>query len=172
MYLDNRRADTHAGNLRANAFGDNGWLVDRRSLDRAAERRALVAGLRATPASIAPKYFYDDAGCALFAEICRLPEYYPTRVEAAIFERHRAAIVTAITTAGRAVLFAGGTVVISLVGLAAMRLEYLYGTAAVTVAGVLIVLIASMTLLPAILGFAGSKIDRLRVPFVRGSSLT
>jgi dimethylhistidine N-methyltransferase len=96
MYLDNRRADTHAGNLRANAFGDNGWLVDRRSLDHAAERRALVAGLRATPASIAPKYFYDDAGCALFAEICRLPEYYPTRVEAAIFERHRAAIVTAI----------------------------------------------------------------------------
>jgi RND superfamily putative drug exporter len=79
-----------------------------------------------------------------------------------------AAIVTAITTAGRAVLFAGGTVVISLVGLAAMRLEYLYGTAAVTVAGVLIVLVASMTLLPAILGFAGTKIDRLRVPFVRG----
>ncbi|MBI5090087.1 MAG: MMPL family transporter, partial [Actinobacteria bacterium] len=79
-----------------------------------------------------------------------------------------AAIVTAITTAGRAVLFAGGTVVISLLGLAAMRLEYLYGTAAVTVVGVLIVLIASMTLLPAILGFAGRNIDRLKVPFVRG----
>src|SRR5204863_5226955 len=78
------------------------------------------------------------------------------------------AVVTAVTTAGRAVLFAGGTVVISLIGLAAMGLEYLYGTAAATVTGVLIVLVASMTLLPAILGFAGRSIDRLRVPLVRG----
>jgi RND superfamily putative drug exporter len=78
------------------------------------------------------------------------------------------AVVTAVTTAGRAVLFAGGTVVISLVGLAAMRLEYLYGTAAVTVTGVLMVLVAAMTLLPALLGFAGHSIDRLRLPFVRG----
>jgi RND superfamily putative drug exporter len=78
------------------------------------------------------------------------------------------AVVTAVTTAGRAVLFAGGTVVISLVGLAAMQLEYLYGTAAVTVTGVLMVLVAAMTLLPAILGFAGHSIDRLRLPFVRG----
>jgi RND superfamily putative drug exporter len=78
------------------------------------------------------------------------------------------AVVSAITTAGRAVLFAGGTVVISLVGLAAMRLEYLYGTAAVTVTGVLMVLIAALTLLPALLGFAGRSIDRLRLPFVRG----
>ena len=78
------------------------------------------------------------------------------------------AVVTAVTTAGRAVLFAGGTVVISLVGLAAMRLEYLYGTAAVTVGGVLMVLVAAMTLLPALLGFAGRRIDRLRLPFIRG----
>jgi len=77
------------------------------------------------------------------------------------------AVVTAVTTAGRAVLFAGGTVVISLVGLTAMGLEYLYGTAAVMVVGVLMVLVAAMTLLPAILGFAGRSIDRLRLPFVR-----
>jgi RND superfamily putative drug exporter len=78
------------------------------------------------------------------------------------------AVVTAISTAGRAVLFAGGTVVISLVGLAAMGLSYLYGTAAATVTGVLLVLVAAMTLLPAILGFAGRNIDRLRLPLVRG----
>jgi RND superfamily putative drug exporter len=78
------------------------------------------------------------------------------------------AVTTAVTTAGRAVLFAGGTVVISLVGLCAMGLEYLYGTAAVTVAGVLTVLVAAMTLLPAVLGFCGTDIDRLRLPFVRG----
>ncbi len=80
------------------------------------------------------------------------------------------AIVTAMTTAGRAVLFAGGTVVVSLLGLCAMGLEYLYGTAAVTVVGVLAVLAASMTLLPALLGFAGRSIDRLRLPFLRGGS--
>jgi RND superfamily putative drug exporter len=78
------------------------------------------------------------------------------------------AVVSALTTAGRAVLFAGGTVVISLVGLTAMGLDYLYGTAAATVTGVLVVLVASMTLLPALLGFAGRSIDRLRVPLVRG----
>jgi dimethylhistidine N-methyltransferase len=53
------------------------------------ERRALVHGLLAAEASISPKYFYDARGCDLFAAICRLPEYYPTRVEASIFERHR-----------------------------------------------------------------------------------
>ena len=79
-----------------------------------------------------------------------------------------AAVVEAVTTAGRAVLFAGGTVVISLLGLCTMGLRYLYGTAAVTVTCVLIVLVASMTLLPALLGFIGTNIDRFRLPFVRG----
>jgi RND superfamily putative drug exporter len=78
------------------------------------------------------------------------------------------AVVQALTTAGRAVLFAGCTVVISLLGLCAMGLDYLYGTAAVTVTCVLVVLVASMTLLPALLGFLGTGIDRLRLPFVRG----
>jgi hypothetical protein len=55
MYLDHRRADTDAGNLRAKPFADDAWLVDRRSPDRVADRRALVAGLRATPATNAPK---------------------------------------------------------------------------------------------------------------------
>lgn len=74
----------------------DGSVVDRRIHDAAAERRALVAGLLATPASIAPRYFYDARGCALFAQICRLPEYYPTRTESRIFEGHRDAIAACV----------------------------------------------------------------------------
>lgn len=75
-----------------------GRLTDRRVHDAGAERRALVAGLRASPASIPPSYFYDPKGCALFGAICELPEYYPTRTEAAIFERYRTEIVAAAGT--------------------------------------------------------------------------
>ena len=50
----------------------------------AAERRGTSRARRrlaARPAAIAPKYFYDRVGCALFGAICELPEYYPTRTE-------------------------------------------------------------------------------------------
>lgn len=52
------------------------------------EHAALINGLMASPASISPKYFYDDTGCELFTRICRLDEYYPTRTEEAIFARY------------------------------------------------------------------------------------
>ncbi|HEY1328590.1 MAG TPA: L-histidine N(alpha)-methyltransferase [Casimicrobiaceae bacterium] len=71
-------------------------LVHRLRVDAAAERRALVAGLRRSAAFIAPKYFYDPLGAALFGAICELPEYYLTRAERAIFTRHRADIASAI----------------------------------------------------------------------------
>jgi RND superfamily putative drug exporter len=77
----------------------------------------------------------------------------------------REANITAMGTAGRAVLFAGGTVVIALLGMLTMGLSYLNGVAASAVLAVLTMLIASLTLLPAILGFVGKNIDRLRVPF-------
>jgi len=82
----------------------------------------------------------------------------------------REANLTAMGTAGRAVLFAGGTVVISLLGMLTMGLSYLNGVAASAVLAVLIMLAASLTLLPAILGFVGKNIDRLRVPFTGRSS--
>jgi L-histidine Nalpha-methyltransferase len=44
----------------------------------------VVQGLTRTNKSLSPRYFYDDAGSALFEAICDLPEYYPTRTEAAI----------------------------------------------------------------------------------------
>lgn len=49
-------------------------------------RTELSAGLQAELAHISPKYFYDALGSKLFAAICELPEYYPTRTEASIFE--------------------------------------------------------------------------------------
>ena len=71
-------------------------LLDRLSPGLVDERAALIAGLRATPPSIEPKYFYDELGCALYGAICQLPEYYPTRTEAAIFKQHRGAIAEAV----------------------------------------------------------------------------
>jgi dimethylhistidine N-methyltransferase len=56
----------------------------------------LAAGLRAREACIAPKFLYDPLGCKLFEAICELPEYYPTRTEAAIIERHGAELLAAI----------------------------------------------------------------------------
>ncbi len=70
-------------------------IVDRLPADRDGERAALAAGLLAVPASIPPKYFYDSMGCALYAAICELPEYYLPRTERTIFAAQRDAIVTA-----------------------------------------------------------------------------
>ncbi len=42
------------------------------------------AGLGGQPKSLAPRWLYDDAGTALFDEITRLPEYYPTEAERAL----------------------------------------------------------------------------------------
>jgi len=47
----------------------------------------VVAGLSDTPKWLSAKYFYDAAGSALFEEITRLPEYYPTRTELSILTR-------------------------------------------------------------------------------------
>jgi dimethylhistidine N-methyltransferase len=52
----------------------------------------IVAGLSAPQAHTSPKYLYDSLGSRLFEAICELPEYYPTRTEAAIFARHGADI--------------------------------------------------------------------------------
>jgi len=73
------------------------------------------------------------------------------------------AVVTAMATSGRAVVFAGSTVVLSLLGLFILGLPFIYGAALGAIIAVLLVMTASMTLLPAALGFAGTGIDRLRV---------
>jgi len=58
-----------------------------------------AAGLAARPARIPPKFFYDALGSRLFDAITELPEYYPTRSEAAIFAARRADIAAATQAA-------------------------------------------------------------------------
>jgi dimethylhistidine N-methyltransferase len=53
----------------------------------AAFRRDVVEALSRERKSIAPKWFYDAEGSALFEAICELPEYYPTRTETALLQR-------------------------------------------------------------------------------------
>jgi dimethylhistidine N-methyltransferase len=50
----------------------------------------MQTALSQTPKRISPKYFYDQAGSALFDSICELPEYYPTRTELSILQSHAA----------------------------------------------------------------------------------
>ena len=59
-------------------------------------REELVAGLVASSACIAPKFFYDALGSRLFDAITELPEYTPTRTEAAILARHAAEIAASL----------------------------------------------------------------------------
>jgi putative drug exporter of the RND superfamily len=62
------------------------------------------------------------------------------------------------------VLFAGLTVVISLLGMFMMNLDTLRSVAAAAALAVLFDHAASVTLLPALLGFVASNIDRLGLP--------
>ncbi|MFN3389492.1 MAG: L-histidine N(alpha)-methyltransferase [Allosphingosinicella sp.] len=51
-------------------------------------RRDVLAGLAAPVRAIPARWLYDRRGSELFEEITRLPEYYPTRTETALLERH------------------------------------------------------------------------------------
>ncbi len=75
-------------------------MLDRLHVDHAAEIERLVTGLRENPATIEPKYFYDPLGCALYAAICQLDEYYPTRTERAIFQQYRSEISARVGACG------------------------------------------------------------------------
>ncbi len=74
----------------------------------------------------------------------------------------RTAVVTAIDTAGRAVVFAGATVVISLLGMFVMGLSFINGLATGAAVTVAITMVASVTLLPALIGFAGDRVETTR----------
>jgi dimethylhistidine N-methyltransferase len=82
-----RAVPSHQSGLVAGvAHGDSGTIAD------------IAAGLMARQARTSPKYLYDSLGSRLFEAICELPEYYPTRTEAAIFGRHGEAIAECIGT--------------------------------------------------------------------------
>jgi RND superfamily putative drug exporter len=74
------------------------------------------------------------------------------------------ATVATLDTAGRSVMVAGTTVVISMLGLFAMGLSFMRGAALATIVAVLIVMAAAVTLFPALLGYFGKHIERLRLP--------
>ncbi len=94
---------------------------------------------------------------ALFI-LTRFREAY--RTPGPTFGDSRRSVLQAIDTAGRAVLFAGTTVVIALLGMMLLGVNFLYGVAIAASIGVLLVMLASLTLLPALLTIAGHKVAR------------
>ena len=94
---------------------------------------------------------------ALFI-LTRFREAYAT--PGPTFQDVRESVVQAMDTAGRAVLFAGSTVVIALLGMMLLGVDFLYGVAISASIGVLLVMLASLTLLPALLTLWGAKVAR------------
>jgi putative drug exporter of the RND superfamily len=84
----------------------------------------------------------------------------------------RDAVATSITTSGRAVLLAGSTVVIALMGMFVMGLSFINGLAVGSALAVLVTMFASVTLLPAMLGFVGHNIDKFHLPALHRSAST
>jgi RND superfamily putative drug exporter len=80
-------------------------------------------------------------------------------------DRHDA-VVEAVTTAGRSVIIAGATVVIAVLGLFLTGLGYMYSVAIATSLAVLVVALASVSLLPALLAYLGPNVDKLRLPLL------
>jgi len=90
-----------------------------------------------------------------------------TRFRRAIHEGKsvQESIRIAMTTSGRSVLFAGIIVCISMLGLFTVGLSFLSGVGVASAISVIISMIASITLLPALLSVIGKNVDRLKIPF-------
>jgi len=73
------------------------------------ERDEILAGLRAAPKQLSPKYFYDRRGSELFDAICELPEYYPTRTELGILRDHGSEIAGAAGSGTCLIEFGSGS---------------------------------------------------------------
>ena len=76
--------------------------------DHAAARDELIRGLAAPEAHTSPKFLYDALGSRLFEAITELPEYYPTRTEAAIFAEHAQHMAQVIGNVGTLVDLGAG----------------------------------------------------------------
>ncbi len=70
---------------------------------------AVIAGLSNPQKTLPCRYFYDDRGSDLFEQITELPEYYPTRSEAAILDRHAAEIMEKAPAGAVLVEFGSGS---------------------------------------------------------------
>jgi RND superfamily putative drug exporter len=76
----------------------------------------------------------------------------------------REAAINAVDTAGRAVLFAGTTVIIALMGMFLLNITFLYGVAVAAALSVLLTMIAALTLLPALLTWVGHRVNKWKIP--------
>jgi putative drug exporter of the RND superfamily len=97
-----------------------------------------------------------------------------------ILTRHRQNLAAGMTvidsiglangTAGQAVLFAGGTVVIAICGLALAGIPYVTWLGLTSAMVVLVMITAALTLIPALLAVAGTHLNRVRTPRLRRSA--
>ena len=71
-------------------------------------RDAVLHGLARAKKAIPCKFFYDERGSALFEQICRLPEYYPTRTETLILEENADEIAAQMGSHSRMIEFGSG----------------------------------------------------------------
>jgi dimethylhistidine N-methyltransferase len=69
----------------------------------------VLAGLSAKPKRLPPKYFYDLAGSALFERITGLPEYYPTRSELSLLNKHAPAMASLFPPGSALIEFGSGS---------------------------------------------------------------
>jgi L-histidine Nalpha-methyltransferase len=72
-------------------------------------RADVLAGLAAPVPAIPARWFYDHRGSELFEEITRLPEYYPTRTEAALLERYSGEIADRVGSGKAVIEFGSGS---------------------------------------------------------------
>lgn len=70
---------------------------------------AVLHGLSRPQKTLPCRFFYDARGSELFEEITRLPEYYPTRTEAAILEAHAAEMAAGVPDGGVLIEFGSGS---------------------------------------------------------------
>ena len=68
------------------------YFLDSKAIEKD-DIKDVISGLQSTPKSIPARYFYDKYGSQLFEQICKLPEYYPTRTEASILKQYAAEII-------------------------------------------------------------------------------
>jgi len=80
----------------------------------------------------------------------------------------RPAAINAVDTAGRAVLFAGTTVIIALMGMFLLNITFLYGVAVAAALSVLLTMIGALTLLPAMLAWVGHRVNKWKIPGLSG----
>jgi L-histidine Nalpha-methyltransferase len=72
-------------------------------------RADVLAGLAAPVPAVPARWLYDHRGSELFEEITKLPEYYPTRTETAMLERHSADLAGLATRGAAVVEFGSGS---------------------------------------------------------------